>query len=94
MTEQGPARWADYPECERMSAVADDSHKLGAFLDWLNEQGIHLAKYEDIEGYRDPVLVFHGERYEELLARYFDIDLDKVEREKRAMLDVLRKANS
>lgn len=38
------------PECDRMVAVAEDSHKIGEFLDWLAEQGIHLcsmATYTD-----------------------------------------------
>lgn len=77
------------PECDKMLAVAEESHKLGEFLDWLNEQGIHLARHQDVEGYRDPMLLMHGERYEQILARYFDIDLTAAEAERRALLKAL-----
>jgi hypothetical protein len=79
-----------YPECEKMNAVQGDSQKIGAFLDWLqNDLGIVLAEYdnEDDELYRANYTI------EKLLARYFDIDLDKVEQERRQMLEELRQAN-
>jgi hypothetical protein len=46
-------------------------------------------KYLDC-GYSDGELVNIRESYENLLARFFDIDLDKVEKEKRAMLAAIR----
>lgn len=132
-----------HPECDRMVAVADESHALGDFLDWLNENGIILAEWErkkecdyadgpsmarfgDIGGQKwrcekgrvtghpdsnkpgvdsglcrkcdgtglidrnEPRLTPRGESYNELLARYFDIDLAKVEAERRQMLEALR----
>lgn len=85
-TTQPPAS----PECERMVAVAPESHKIGEFLDWLNEQGIHLAEYVDDGEHVDEVLMPRSERYESLLARYFEIDLDKVEAERRAILKHLQ----
>lgn len=126
-------------ECERMVAVSDESQRIGHFLDWLNDQGIHLAVWErkkncdyesgplmdggglkwrceggtvtghpssnkpgevsgpcqkcDGTGLIDrvePRLSPIGERYESLLARFYGIDLDKVEAERRAMLQALR----
>lgn len=120
---------SDYPECKRMSKVIEQSQDIGNFLDWLNNQGIHLAEWEtqrdceygdhslksrtiwrcrngqlvhedtdevgddcpNCEGTgvvdrSNPVLTLRSERYESLLARYFEIDLDKVETERRAML--------
>jgi hypothetical protein len=137
------------PECDRMIAVADDSHKLGDFLDWLNEQDIHLATWErtkvcgygsglfvvspgggvrDVDGLSqrkwrcvggrmtghpdsnkpgeddgdcpecggtgrvervEPRMILTGEPFERLLARYFGIDLDKVETERRQVLAAL-----
>lgn len=44
------------PECDRMLEVADDSHKIGEFLDWLQQQGIHLASYEEVDEYDDAQL--------------------------------------
>lgn len=124
---------SDYPECERMVAVAPESQKIGEFLDWLGQQGIHLAVFEHkIEcGYRslqttyvgiprrrciegrlindedddvgecgkcdgtglidriDPILVPRGGSTEALLAKYFGIDQDKVDAERRQMLKAL-----
>ena len=91
------------PECDRMLAVHEDSNKIGFFLDWLKEQDIYLGKPhthaddcldEDgrytICGYREGEFVFMGEDFEHLLARYFRIDLKKVEQERRAILEAIR----
>jgi hypothetical protein len=132
------------PECNRMLAVADESHKLGDFLDWLTENDIHLAVWERTKvcdfgegpiignlfdgrsskkwrcvdgqvvahpdsnkpGAEDgpcpkcegtgrieriePRLIPHVEPFNRLLARYFGIDLDKVEEERRRVLEELR----
>lgn len=79
---------SDYPpapECDRMIAVAPFSHHVGDFLDWLEEQGIWLAKQDaDEEQYGG--WLQHHERKEVLLARFYKIDLDKVETERRAIL--------
>lgn len=115
------------PECEKMVKVAEDSQKIGEFLDWLgDEQDIHLCsphthhkgcyRYGTIElkegdykswdypgqakyvgekeldcGYHNDEMVYIRESFEKLLARYFNIDLDKAEKEKRAILEELRK---
>jgi hypothetical protein len=122
----------EHPECDRLVAVADDSHKLGEFLDWLNSQGFHLSGWQthqvcdlltagrpagvrhceggqlvDKEGrsvgqcercdgtglveLRHPRLDLAQVPYEQLLADYFDIDLQKVEEERRAILVGLSK---
>lgn len=126
----------DATESAKLVAVADDSHKLGEFLDWLQEQGIHLAEWQEptdtcgwedmrhdyltgkprkrcvngqLVGPDDEPLgvacescsgtgqITLSERLitlpwnpTALLARYFNIDLDKVEQERRAMLEALR----
>lgn len=136
------------PESDKVIAAAPESQKLGEFLDWLREQGIHLAKYvpvldppvryhvvpcpkcppdcwrvkdrlslslngltpyhfEDEEDAKASVILLEEERQqkaeadpvfqpfygstERLLAEYFEIDLDKVEQERRALLDAMRK---
>jgi uncharacterized NAD(P)/FAD-binding protein YdhS len=76
------------PECERLVSVADESHKLGEFLDWL-EQRYTLCTHDDPEGRYWPAFFSK----EKLLAEYFKIDLDKVERERRALLNHLRSTN-
>lgn len=95
-----------YPACEQMSAVAPFSQHVGDFLDWLREQGIVLAHHACPHGWTNPEeceeskscrrgdndfsLWHHGEATTAMLARFYDVDLDAVERERRAMLEALR----
>lgn len=72
------------PACAKLALVADDSQKIGVFLDWLEERGIVLAHYDEDDLER----VFT--RKEDLLAEYFDVDLKAVERERRAILAGIR----
>jgi len=70
---------SQYPECEKMAAVRDKSQECGMFLDWLEEN-----EYVEVETHKSR---------EELLAEFYDIDLRKVEEERRVMLDAIRDAN-
>lgn len=90
------------PELDRMLAVKDKSQAIGEFIDWLYDQDIQLGQphshancerdtwggwacglsKDEFEGHNEPI--------EKLLARYFEIDLVKVESERRAILDALR----
>jgi hypothetical protein len=91
------------PECDKLSKVFELSNNIGAFLDWLGEQGIVLGKHHEHTdscrgedgfigcGCRNGDIVLINESFEKLLARYFDIDLKKVEEERRAILDAFRK---
>lgn len=78
-----------YPEHTRQAAVLDEAEAIGRFLD---ESGHILAEYRDIDGYREPVLMPVSTAIPVILARYFGIDLDKIETEKRAMLAALADA--
>ena len=77
------------PECDKLAKVAPESQKIGEFIDWLsNEKGIHLASYDvarDLEYIHIPI--------ERLLADYFKIDLNKVEKERAAILKWIREKN-
>lgn len=77
------------PECEKLTRVSEESNKIGNFLDWLAEKNIVLAIYET----RDELLYPLRKSFEKLLAEYFEIDLNKVEQERRALLDWLREIN-
>ena len=90
------------PECDKLHAVADKSQVCGEFLDWLKGQ-FFLAKphehtddcgyYEGSCGYRRDELEPVHENTESLLARFFNIDMKKVEKEKSARLDAIRATN-
>jgi hypothetical protein len=82
------------PECERMKAVAEESNAIGAFLDWLGDQKIYLVHtMYDAERGKEIELSGPGCSYEQLLARYYSIDLEKVSRERDAILRYVRARN-
>jgi hypothetical protein len=97
-------------ECERLVLVSDKSQEIGRFLDWLEEQGIVHAEYhrhldtcyyghpDDGDwpqcGYRKDQLAPRFESKEKLLARFYDIDLNKIERERCQMLADIRKQHA
>lgn len=80
-------------ECDKMLAVSKQSQQIGEFLDWCGEQGWCLAEHAQFEELRDPILVPLRIGTQEVLARHFDIDLNKVEQEKRALLEWIRETN-
>ena len=76
------------PECDKVLAVNQTSQKIGEFLEWLPTQGLYLCEIQLPELYElyacaDRFIPYHL-GIEKLLAKFFDIDLDKVEKEKRA----------
>jgi hypothetical protein len=81
-----------YPECTKMRNARSSSQPIGDFLEWCQEQGLVLCSYNKHRwgGVYEP----HNESTERLLARHLDIDLDKVEEERRAMLEELQKQNA
>ena len=83
-----------YPECEKLQKVKDKSQAIGVFLDWIrNEKEISFCKWQE-----DEEDIAEGTGYypiftdtEKLLAEFFEIDLDKVEEERRTILENLRR---
>lgn len=74
-----------YPEHEKMKAVAEHSQEIGRFLDeFLPGEGITLAVVDGDDWM--PV----RESITSLLAKFYDIDLTKIEKEKQQMLDEIR----
>lgn len=82
---QTPAR-PETPELLKQRLVADESQRIGEFLDWLGEQGIRLARY----GEHDRLWAIH-QGPEALLAGFYGIDLAKIDQERRALLEHLRR---
>ncbi len=79
-----------YPEHEKLAAVSERSQIIGEFLDHC---GYTLCEFRSA-----PILSDYDEflparkSLQEVLADYFGIDLEVIEREKRAMLDAIRAA--
>ena len=82
------------PELDKLTTVAETSQKIGEFLDWLQSEK-HYIIAEWIKDSESPQPVYCGSHgtIEGLLAEYYEIDLNKVEREKQAILDDFRKRN-
>lgn len=79
-----------YPECDKLAAVSEESQKIGAFLDWLrNEKGYVICEEnKDCDSGQELAPIFSN--IESLLAEYFDINLNRVEKERREILANLR----
>lgn len=92
------------PECEKLVAVSEESNKIGEFLDWMASKDIVLCTWEenDDEDTNDylPHILMTVDKYrghsgiERILGEYFGVDLDKVENERRALLEWLREVQS
>lgn len=83
---------AQYPEHEKLAAIAEHSQAIGEFLDlgrWtlceLRDAGTRAWDGAEIMNFV-PVDI------QTALAEYFGIDRDAIEREKRQMLEALRAA--
>lgn len=74
------------PELDKMKAVHTESQAIGEFLDYspytLCDWDEDTNRFWPVQG-----------GIERILAEFFDIDLDKVEAEKLAILEELRAAN-
>ncbi len=78
-----------YPEHEKLKNVEEESQRIGEFLDWLtHERGFVLAAWGKFESLYPQNYTVEG-----LLADYYKIDLIKIEKEKRQMLEGMRSAN-
>lgn len=82
----------DYPEHEKLRPNQGKSQTIGEFLDWLlNERGVQILKLlpkpEDTTDWGWGIHHYGPVgTIQDLLAEYFDIDQEKLEAEKRAML--------
>jgi hypothetical protein len=79
------------PELDRQRAVITTGANtvVGGFLDHLQEAGIVLARWHE-----DRDLLYQiSESNEHLMADFFDLDLDKIEWERRALLTYMRRVH-
>jgi hypothetical protein len=90
------------PELDKLKQVQEVSQKIGEFIVWLNsDKKIVLATWHKEVDECDETQPDEGVNVlwpepmgdaaiDKLLAEYFHIDLNKVEQEKRAILDEFR----
>jgi hypothetical protein len=83
---------SDYPEHEKMRLIKDQSQSIGEFLEWLQDKKeVIFAEYPETNS--DHLFPLHLPT-QKLIAEFFDIDLDKIEDEKDAMLEEQRRLNN
>ena len=70
-----------YLQHEKLRLVSDTSQRIGEFLEWLEGKGLLICS-ED--GFGE--LGHCGKNTDVLLAEFFEIDRDKLEAEKRAII--------
>ena len=76
------------PEHEKLKKVAESSQVCGEFLEWLQgEKSLVLARWSDWQEVR---LAPVHPRVQDLLAEFFEIDQEKLEAEKVALLEWVR----
>ena len=80
---------SNYSEHEKLKKVSEKSQAIGDFVNWLSlKKEIMFAKYHKTEkgtyeNFPKPVCV----NIEKYLAEFFEINLDKLEEEKRKILE-------
>ena len=81
-----------YPEHEKLKEIQERSQAICEFIEWLgsgeagkNGEYLEICRLDGVH----PESYF--EKKEGLVARFFDIDLEKLEKEKRQMLAECRK---
>lgn len=86
------------PECDKAVKIRNKSQSIGEFIEWLrDEKKVILASKMPIEDFEDEEIETLAPAYynlDSLLAEFFGIDLNKIEKEKRELLEAVRKANA
>lgn len=78
-----------YPECEKLQAVSEKSQCISEFIEWLETtKNVQLSQNVD-DYYR-----WLDTPIDQLTAEFFNIDLNKVERERKHMLERCRIMNA
>lgn len=87
---------SEYPEHDKQSAAIEaGSQTVGEFMEWLVEvKRLELGHWVDGEHASRARFAPAGIPIQTLLAEFFEIDLDKIEQERRLMLDHQRNVNA
>lgn len=85
---------SDTPECDKLAEVSNERDTIVEFIEWLRDQGIHLAHYVQYEGYRDQTLAPDSTTDVSWAHQFLDIDETALEAERRALLAELRELAS
>ncbi len=78
-----------YPESTRMKEVSEQSQAIGEFIDWMNRNAMQVCEWVENKHRKEYLPVAMS--IEEMLAKYYQINLKRVEEEKQQMLVEHRK---
>ena len=81
----------DSPECDKWAACSDGRQTVADFLDFLSEKGISLAV--DSTEHSDAQMPCNRSR-SSLIAEFFEIDVNRLEDERRALLSWMSELNT
>jgi hypothetical protein len=81
---------SEYPEHDKLRALEGRNQTVGEFIEWLGESGYVIARRGGPFGTLHQVNV----SVNDLLARFFGIDTDAIEREKREMLEQIQRRSA
>ena len=83
---------SEYPEHDKMMAAYSLHEMTQRMINYLDDANpYHLVRDHHYEGYEPEMIPLSPRETVNLLAKIFDIDLNKVEDEKRAMLARFRR---
>jgi len=84
------SNYPETPELEKMRAYAECSQNIGEFIDWLtDEKRVVFALWDDDGDTGERILIPTCLSMNVLLAEFYNLDLDKIEEERRAILDYI-----
>lgn len=78
-----------YPEHQKLKRVMHKTQFVHDFLEFCNTQGVYLGK-EETNGSINHSFFVHAD-FDKLMYQFIEVDPVKLEKEKRAMLDLCRK---
>lgn len=82
------------PELDKQAKIIKSgaAGHVQEFIDWCNEQGyaLCLPRPDSLHGAYTPIMLSP----EQIMADHFGIDRDKIETERRALLDHLRRSST
>ena len=79
-----------WPEHARLIEQKHKTEIIHEFLEWCNGKKIELGRWVERGGYGDDKFMPRVEKVDNLLAEFIGINLEELEREKRAMLSQMR----
>lgn len=78
------------PELDHQKRITDsgEADTVENFYNWLRDQGLHLCRLEDV-GRMEPRYMPDNRTPERLIADFFGLNLNKIEAERRAVLQAI-----